>query len=105
MKYSGETGHCKEARTVTGVWVMIILARSVPEVERVTSTVRDFILYIGWTAVGRVKKERTGEMLRTNLCQTVHKEQFRGVATIAEQQDDFNTTLKRFWDLETMGIM
>ena len=51
-------GYCKEARTVTGVWVMIILARSVPEVERVTSTVRDFILYIGWTAVGRIKKEK-----------------------------------------------
>ena len=59
-----------------GVWVMIILARSVPEVERVTSTVRDFILYIGWTAVGRIKKERTGEMHHTNLYQTVRKEQF-----------------------------
>lgn len=84
---------------------MIILARSVPEVERVTSTVRDFILYIGWTAVGRIKKERTGEMHHTNLYQTVRKEQFGGVATIAEKQDDLNTTLKRFWDLETMGIM
>ena len=104
-KYSGEIRYCKEARTVTGVWFMIILARSVPEVERVTSTVRDFILYIGWTAVGRIKKERTGEMHHTNLYQTVRKEQFGGVATIAEKQDDLNTTLKRFWDLETMGIM
>ena len=81
-------GYCKEARTVTGVWVMIILARSVPAVERVTSTVRDFILYIGWTAVGRIKKGKN-----------------RRNATIAEKQDDLNTTLKRFWDLETMGIM
>lgn len=67
---------------------MIILARSVPAVERVTSTVRDFILYIGWTAVGRIKKGKN-----------------RRNATIAEKQDDLNTTLKRFWDLETMGIM
>ena len=36
---------------------------------------------------------------------TPNRSQFGGVATIAKKQDDLNTTLKRFWDLETMGIM
>ena len=44
--------------------------------------------------MGRIKKERTGEMHHTNLCQTVRKEQFGGVATIAEKQDDLNKNLK-----------
>ena len=35
----------------------------------------------------------------------IKKGKNRRNATIAEKQDDLNTTLKRFWDLETMGIM
>ena len=49
---------------------------------------------LGWIAVGRINSDKTGEMHHTNLCQTVSKQQFGGVSTIAEQQDDLNTTLK-----------
>ena len=44
-------------------------------------------------------------MHHAHLCQTVRYDQFGGVVTTEEQQDDLNTTLKQFWDLETMGIM
>lgn len=42
----------------TGVWVMIILARSVPEVECVTSTVRDFVLQGGPSGQDKEGKNR-----------------------------------------------
>ena len=36
--------------------------------------------------------KKIGEMHHTNICQTVCKEQFAGVATNAKQEDDLNTT-------------
>ena len=54
-----------------------------------------------WTVVGRINVENTGEDHNTSLC---HMKQFGEVTLTQEQSDDLNATLKRFWNLETMGI-
>ena len=59
---------------------------------------------LGWTAVGRINMENTGADHNTSLCHTYHMQQFGEVIPTEEQSDDLNVTLKRFWDLETMGI-
>ena len=48
--------------------------------------------------------ETTGADHSTSLCHTYHMQQFGEVIPTEEQSDDLNTFLKRFWDLETMGI-
>lgn len=58
---------------------------------------------LGWTAVGRINMKKKTEKCTIPIYVKPLEEQFCGVATIVEQQDDLNTTLKRFWD-ETMGI-
>ena len=45
--------------------------------------------------------ENTGADHNISLC---HTQQFGEVATTVEQSDALNATLKRFWDLETIGI-
>ena len=57
-----------------------------------------------WTAVGRINMENTGADHNTSLCHTFRVQQFGEVAPSVEQSDDLNAMLKRFWDLETMGI-
>ena len=59
---------------------------------------------LGWTAVGRINMEKTEADQNTSLCHTYHMQQFGEVTPTEEQSDDLNATLKRFWDLETMGI-
>lgn len=59
---------------------------------------------LGWTAVGRINMENTGADHNTSLCHTFRMQQFGEVAPTVEQSDDLNALLKRFWDLETMGI-
>ena len=59
---------------------------------------------LGWTAVGRINMESTGASHNTSLCHTFRMQQFGEVVPMAEQPDDLNTILKRFWDLETIGI-
>ena len=41
----------------------------------------------------------------TSLCHTYHLQQLGEVIPTEEQSDDLNATLKRLWDLETMGII
>ena len=59
---------------------------------------------LGWTAVGRINMEKTEADHNTSLCHTYHMQQFGELTPTEEQSDDLNATLKRFWDLETMGI-
>lgn len=59
---------------------------------------------LGWTAVGRINMENTGTDHNTSLCYTFRMQQFGEVAPTVEQSDDLNALLKRFWELETMGI-
>ena len=59
---------------------------------------------LGWTAVGRINMEKTGADHNTSLCHTFRMQQFGEVTPSVEQSDDLNAMLKRFWDLETMGI-
>ena len=59
---------------------------------------------LGWTAVGRINMENTGADQNTSLCHTFRMQHFGEVAPTVEQSDDLNALLKRFWDLETMGI-
>ena len=59
---------------------------------------------LGWTAVGRINMENTGADHNTSLCHTFRMQQFGEVPPTVEQLDDLNAMLKRFWDLETMGI-
>ena len=59
---------------------------------------------LGWTAVGRINMESTRANHITSLCHTFRMQQFGEVVPMAEQPDDLNAILKRFWDLETMGI-
>ena len=53
---------------------------------------------LGWTAVGQVANNHTPVNYHTRLCNTF------SIQRIDSESDDLNTTLKRFWDLETMGI-
>ena len=48
--------------------------------------------------------ENTEADHNTRLSRTYHMQQFGEVIPTEEQSDDLNATLKRFWDLETMGI-
>ena len=48
--------------------------------------------------------EKTEEDHNTSLCHTYHMQQFGEVTPTEEQSDDLSATLKRFWDLESMGI-
>ena len=48
--------------------------------------------------------EITGADHNTSFCHTYHMQQFGEVIPPEEQSDDLNATLKRFWDLGTMGI-
>ena len=59
---------------------------------------------LGWTAVGRINMEDTGADHNTSSCHTFRMQQFGEVAPTVEQSNDLNAMLKRFWDLETMGI-
>ena len=48
--------------------------------------------------------ENTGADHNISFCHTYHMQQFGEVIPTEEQSDDLNATLKRSWDLETMGI-
>ena len=48
--------------------------------------------------------ENTGADQNISLSHTYHMQQFGEVAPTEEQSNDMNATLKRFWDLENMGI-
>lgn len=48
--------------------------------------------------------ENKREDHNTSLCHTFRTQQFGELTLTVEQSDDLNAVLKRFWDLETMGI-
>lgn len=64
---------------------------------------------LGWTAIGRIGRSSQPEVSCSN---TGYLHTFRSQvltedlvsAEVCEDQHDLNSTLKRFWDLETVGI-
>ena len=60
---------------------------------------------LGWTAVGRINMENTGTDHNTSLCHTFRMQQFEVVAPAVDQSDDLNAMLKRFCDLDSMGVI
>ena len=58
---------------------------------------------LGWTAIGRIDKEDLGEGNHTGLIRTFRIQQSE--ETSATQDDDLNVTLRKFWELEHIGIL
>ena len=58
---------------------------------------------LGWTAIGRIDKEDLGGEHHTGLIRTFRIQQSE--ETFALQDDDLNDTLRKFWELEHVGIL
>ena len=58
---------------------------------------------LGWTAIGRIDKEDLGGEHHTGLIRTFRIQQSE--ETSALQDDDLNDTLRKFWELEHVGIL
>ena len=60
---------------------------------------------LGWTAVGRVNNDDVAAMYNATLYHTFRSLQISRSTSETEETEDFHRILKRFWDLETMGIL
>lgn len=58
---------------------------------------------LGWTVIGGIDKEDLGEGNHTGLIRTFRIQQSK--ETSASQDDDLNITLRKFWELEHIGIL
>lgn len=58
---------------------------------------------LGWTAIGRLDKEDVSEENHTGLIRTFRVQQSEESSTF--QDADVNVTLRKFWDLEHIGIL
>ena len=58
---------------------------------------------LGWTAIGRIDKEDLGGEHHTGLIRTFRIQQSEEPSAL--QDEDLNDTLRKFWELEHVGIL